>query len=76
MRAEINSAAPAQYEMLVSYLKIFLITVSKLKMEQQPKTIALIPDLKAPFILQKLRDRLEKDFRKKQMGAPDNKVKS
>ena len=65
MRAEINSAAPAQYEMLVSYLKIFLITVSRLKMEQQPETIALIPDLKEPFILQKLRDRIEKDFREK-----------
>ena len=64
MKAEIKNMEPAHYEVLVSYLKVFLITVSRLKMEQQPESLALIPDFKEPYILQKLRDRIEKDFRK------------
>ena len=36
MTIEMQNPALAQYELLVSYLKIFLITASRLKTEQQP----------------------------------------
>jgi hypothetical protein len=36
MKIEMQNPALAQYELLVSYLKIFLITASRLKTEQQP----------------------------------------
>src|SRR5690606_32328201 len=36
IRLEIQNPALAQYELLISYLKIFLITASRLKTEQQP----------------------------------------
>src|SRR5580765_8388241 len=65
MKSEMENPAPAQYEVLVSYLKIFLITVSRLKMDQQPDSLAMIPDPGEPFILQQLKNRIEKDFRKK-----------
>ena len=65
MRSEMKSAALAQYEILVSYLKIFLITSSRLRSRQQPDAIKLAEDFKEPFILQNLKDAIEKDFRKK-----------
>ncbi|MEO7988790.1 MAG: helix-turn-helix domain-containing protein [Chryseolinea sp.] len=65
MRTEMKQAALAQFEILVSYLKIFLITGSRLKTEQQPEALSLVSDLKEPFILQNLKDAIEKDFKKK-----------
>ena len=65
MRTEMKQSALAQFEILVSYLKIFLITASRLKTEQQPEALSLVADLKEPFILQHLKDAIEKDFRKK-----------
>src|SRR5260221_5668801 len=56
MKVEMKNTALAQYEILVSYLKIFLITTSLLKVEQQPKALAVMSDLKEPFILQTLKD--------------------
>jgi AraC family transcriptional activator of pobA len=65
MKLETKKAALAQYEILVSYLKIFLITTSRLKSEQQPEALDLVSDLKEPFVLQNLKEAIEKDFRKK-----------
>jgi AraC family transcriptional activator of pobA len=65
MKTETQNAALAQYEILVSYLKIFLITSSRLKTEQQPKALEMVSDLKEPFILQNLKEAIEKDFKKK-----------
>jgi AraC family transcriptional regulator, transcriptional activator of pobA len=65
MKEEMKNVALAQYEILVSYLKIFLITASRLKAEQQPVALAEIDDLKEPFILQNLKDAIEKDFKRK-----------
>lgn len=64
MKAEMNNATLAQHEIIVSYLKIFLITTSRLKIEQQPEALTSTIELEKPFILQTLKDTIEKDFRK------------
>jgi AraC family transcriptional regulator, transcriptional activator of pobA len=69
MKTEMQNPALAQYELLVSYLKIFLITASRLKMAQQPAAQAGIPGMKEPFILQNLKDAIEKDFKTKHSAA-------
>jgi AraC family transcriptional regulator, transcriptional activator of pobA len=69
MKIEMQNQALAQYELLVSYLKIFLITASRLKTEQQPKTKHAMADLKEPFILQNLKDSIEKDFKTKHSAS-------
>ena len=63
MKTEMQDSALAQYESLVSYLKIFLITASRLKTEQL--TQDQIPDAKEPYILQNLKDAIEKYFKTK-----------
>ncbi len=65
VRTEMQNPALAQYELLVSYLKIFLITASRLKVEQQPQAAAVVKDNKEPFILQKLKDAIEANFKTK-----------
>jgi len=69
MKGEMKNTALAQYEILVSYLKIFLITTSRLKAEQQPEALEAMSDLKEPFILQNLKDAIEKDFKKKHSAS-------
>ncbi|HEX8016006.1 MAG TPA: helix-turn-helix domain-containing protein [Flavobacterium sp.] len=64
MKAEIKNAELAQYELLISYLKIFLITASRLKTEQLEEMNA-IPDAKEPVILQNLKDAIELNFKTK-----------
>jgi AraC family transcriptional activator of pobA len=65
MKTEMQNPALAQYELLISYLKIFLITASRLKAEQEPQALQAVADLKEPFILQNLKDAIEKDFKTK-----------
>ncbi|MFN8397482.1 MAG: helix-turn-helix domain-containing protein [Bacteroidia bacterium] len=55
MKAEMRNAALAQYELLVSYLKILLITTSRLKVEQQAEAKLAVADVQEPFILQSLK---------------------
>ncbi|HEX5169393.1 MAG TPA: helix-turn-helix domain-containing protein [Cyclobacteriaceae bacterium] len=69
IEVEMTNAALAQYEILISYLKIFLITTSRLKAEQQPQALESVSELKEPFILQNLKDAIEKDFRKKHSAS-------
>jgi AraC family transcriptional regulator, transcriptional activator of pobA len=69
MKIEMQNPALAQYELLVSYLKIFLITASRLKTEQQPEASVVAKDLKQPFILQNLKDAIEKDFKTKHSAS-------
>ena len=64
IKGEMQNAALAQYELLISYLKIFLITASRLKAEQQEK-IESIPGAKEPFILQNLKMAIEDNFKTK-----------
>jgi YesN/AraC family two-component response regulator len=68
MKTELQNPALAQYELLVSYLKIFLITASRLKQQQEvdPKT----PNSKEePFILQNLKNYIELHFKTKHSAS-------
>ncbi len=60
--SEIQNPGFAQYELLISYMKIFLIAASRAKATQQhPQTIE--PAGREPFILQDLKDAIEKEFK-------------
>lgn len=69
IKTEMRNPALAQYELLVSYLKIFLITAARLKTQQQPAAALVIKDNKEPFILQKLKDAIEENFKTKHSPA-------
>lgn len=69
MKTEIQNPALAQYEVLISYLKIFLITAARLKVQQRSEMMQSIKDLKEPFVLQNLKDIIEKDFRTKHSAS-------
>jgi AraC family transcriptional regulator, transcriptional activator of pobA len=69
IKTEMQNPALAQYELLVSYLKIFLITASRLKTQQQPEAAEEMKDNKEPFILQKLKDAIEENFKIKHSPA-------
>ena len=68
MKVEMQNSALAQYELLISYLKIFLITVARLKTQQQPDAKTSTSD-KEPFILQNLKDAIEEHFRTKHSAS-------
>jgi AraC family transcriptional activator of pobA len=63
MYTEVQKSELAQYELLVSYLKIFLITASRAKAKQQPEALEGTPDEKEPFILQKLKNLIETHYK-------------
>lgn len=69
MKTEMQNPALAQYELLISYLKIFLITASRLKAQQQPEAKQATADNREPFILQKLKDSIEEHFRTKHSAS-------
>jgi AraC-like DNA-binding protein len=69
MKSEMQVPALAQYELLISYLKIYLITASRLKTQQQPEAMASVSKNKEPFILQNLKDAIEKDFKTKHSAS-------
>ena len=74
IKVEMQNPALAQYELLISYLKIFLITASRLKTEQEPKALQAVSEFKEPFILQNLKDAIEKDFKTKHSASDYAKV--
>ena len=65
MKVEMKNVQLAQYELLVSYLKIFLITASRLKVNQTSQAKQDFAGLKEPFILQNLKDAIEKNYKTK-----------
>lgn len=69
IKAEMGNKAMAQYEILVSYLKIFLITASRLKSAQQ--AIERKPDSenKEPYILHDLKEAIEIHFKTKHSAS-------
>ena len=69
MKTEIQNADMAQYELLVSYLKIFLITASRLKTQQQPEIKDASSESKEPFVLQNLKDSIETHFKIKHSAS-------
>ncbi len=69
MRTEMQNVGLAQYELLVSLLKIFLITASRLKINQQPGSKENLPANKEPFILQNLKDAIEGHYKTKHTAS-------
>ncbi len=69
IKIEMQNPALAQYELLTSYLKIFLITASRLKKEQQPKEKSQVQENSAPFILQNLKNFIELHFKTKHSAS-------
>jgi AraC family transcriptional regulator, transcriptional activator of pobA len=66
MQAELTQPVIDQHEVLVSYLKVFLITVSRQKMAQSDSAA---PSNNEPVIIQALTDTIERDFRKKHSAS-------
>lgn len=69
MKTEMQHAALAQYELLISYLKIFLITAARLKTAQQKEALAAVSESKEPFILQSLKDAIEQNYKEKHSAS-------
>ena len=65
IKAEMQNPGLAQYELLISYMKIFLISASRLKTEQQPQAMVLKEGDKKHILLQNLKEAIEKDFKSK-----------
>lgn len=65
LKTEMQNPAMAQYELLISYLKIFLITASRLKTEQHSKVLEVDAEKEEPFILQNLKNAIEMHYRAK-----------
>ena len=62
---EMKKSALAQYELIVSYLKIFLITASRLKTEQQQEIQQVTTIKEEPFIIQNLKNYIETHYKTK-----------
>ncbi|WP_435357716.1 helix-turn-helix domain-containing protein [Emticicia sp. SJ17W-69] len=69
IKNEMQNLALAQYEVLVSYLKIFLITASRLKTAQNTEIGKAFPESKEPFILQNLKNFIELHFKTKHSAS-------
>jgi AraC family transcriptional activator of pobA len=63
LKEEIQNATLAQYELLISHLKILLIYLSRMKVEQHPDIAMDATDNGQPFVLQNLKDAIEDNFR-------------
>ncbi len=65
IKSEMQNPGLAQYELLISFMKIFLISASRSKTQQQPQAIQSKEGNKEPVILQNLKEAIEKDFKSK-----------
>ena len=65
IRAEMQRPEIAQAEVLVAYLKILLIQASRIKISQHPQAATDTAGLEEPFVLQKLKDLIDKHYRQK-----------
>ncbi len=64
-KTEMQNPALAQYELLISYLKIFLITASRLKADGQTEEQKIQAEKQEPFILQNLKNAIELHYKTK-----------
>lgn len=69
IKTEMQNPALAQYELLVSYLKIFLITAARLKKQQQSSELSNLENNSAPFILQNLKNYIELHYKTKHSAS-------
>ena len=65
MKKELAESNLAQHELIVSYLKIFLIQSTRIKLKQSSKENVAVDDKSEPFLLQSLKDAIEKNFKEK-----------
>lgn len=65
---ELTSSGLAQTELLISYLKVFLIKATRLKLEQQP-ALADMPASQNPPLLARLTDLIERHYQTKHSPA-------
>lgn len=65
MKEEMQRGKQAERELLISYLKIILINATRIKMSQLPDKVNEMPEGSEHFIIQKLKDAIEKHFRSK-----------
>jgi AraC-like DNA-binding protein len=65
MEAEMQNTSLAQHEILAAYLSILLINTSRLKMEQNPQETGVEKNCKEHYMLKKLKDAIEENFRVK-----------
>jgi YesN/AraC family two-component response regulator len=63
MKEEMKTMAEGQYELLISYLKIFLIKATRIKISQYPETKSEIQTGSEHFIIQSFKDAIEKHYR-------------
>lgn len=68
-KTEMQNPALAQYELLISYLKIFLITASRLKAEGQTEEQKISVEKEEPFILQNLKNAIELHYKTKHTAS-------
>jgi AraC-like DNA-binding protein len=69
MKIEIQNPALAQNELLISYLKIFLITASRIKNLMEPLEDLSISSNKEPFVLQNLKNYIELHYKLKHSAS-------
>jgi len=69
VRTEMQNPALAQYELLVSYLKIFLITAARIKTAEKQLDGQAINETKEPFILQNLKDAIDEHYKNKHSAS-------
>ncbi|UII20305.1 helix-turn-helix domain-containing protein [Fulvivirga ligni] len=69
MENELQSLDLAHYELMISYLKIFLITASRLKAKSQPEIINESSESDEPFVLQNLKDCIEEHYKSKHSAS-------
>lgn len=68
-KEELKKSALAQYELLISYLKIFLITASRLKTDQQTDAQNATTHIEEPFTLQNLKNYIEAHYKTKHTAS-------
>lgn len=64
IKDEMLQAEMSQYELLVSYLKIFIIKAVRIKSSQNPELARVTTEQKEPFVLKELMEYIEKNFQK------------
>ncbi len=69
LKNELQNPALAQYELLISYLKIFLINASRLKASQQEDVEKLNDTSNMPFMLQNLKNFIETNYKTKHTAS-------
>ncbi|MCU0436312.1 MAG: helix-turn-helix domain-containing protein [Raineya sp.] len=69
MKEEMQNIDLAQYELIISHLKIFLIKASRIKIEQNPEAQKVYGENEQPFILQNLKEAIEIHFKVKHSAS-------